>query len=137
MHLIIFEHPHISLFLPLRSEEPQGGADIPMALAFPQIYWRISGFKDILSLKYIGECIVVEKYEMSNVLHSGSVVISSQSFKPSKPTIHGMRGIVCLVELALRAFLTKDKSADKISHHCFWLPPPPPPLWLLLSREIA
>ena len=44
----------------------------------------------------------------------------------SKPTIHGMRGIVCLVELALRAFLTKDKSADRISHHCFWLPPRTP-----------
>ena len=37
-----------------------------------------------------------------------------------------MRGIVCLVELALRAFLTKDKSADRISHHCFWLPPRTP-----------
>ena len=71
------------------------------------------------------------------MLYTGCVVISSQSFKPSKPTIHGMRGIVCLVELALRAFLTKDKSADKILHHCFWLPPPPTPLWLLLSREIA
>ena len=65
LHLKMFEHPHISLFLPLRSEEPQGGADIPMALAFPQIYWRISGFKDIFLLKYIGECIVVEKYETS------------------------------------------------------------------------
>ena len=99
-----------------------------------QIYWRMYCSGKIWNVNLWDK---VHTRSLSNVLHSGRVVISSPSFKPSKPTIHGMRGIVCLVELALRAFLTKDKSADKISHHCFWLPPPPPPLWLLLSREIA